>query len=1071
MAWCACLAVLFLSGCSESAKVKRHSSKADTYFDQQDYPAAAIEYLNVVHVQQTNGHALGRLGLIRLHQGNLSQAWELLRAAVPFSPDDLDVRLGLARLSLSLREYNEGAVQLEHVLLKSPTNSDALLLAVEFGTSTNGERRVVERLNQVRNLADSMAGYQTALANLSLKSGETNAALAALNRAMKIDSNFAPALVTLGTIETFLGRIKEAEQHLKTAALLSPKRSPHRLRYADFLLRTGRITEGKDYLNALIDDAPDFLSAKIQLAMLTSTEGKHGEARKLVEFVLGHDPQHYEASLLLGRICLATREGRKAEDVFEKLTQRQPGVAAFHYYLAHAQLQQNKLAAALGSLNRALAINRNFSDAILLKAQIDVRRGESDAAIAPLRQLTNSLPDLTKARLVLADAYRAQGNTAKAVEVYQGFARMYPTNPEPVALIGLLQKQNGKRQEARKAFESATRISPAYLLPLGQLVDLDIEDRNYAAALQRIKVGGDAKAAPAMLNLLRAKVYLAQGKYSDAEKSLNETIAINPEMGIAYDLLAEVFLRSGNLSAAMEKLNQSLVKNPNDARILFLKGVTHHARDEFPAARECYESVLKINPRNHFALNNLAALLLQQKEVAQAFNYAKTARDLEPGDAAIADTMGWIYFHQGKYEAALAMFQESLASRPDNPEVLFHCGMTHYALGNTSPAHAHLARADELQRNGFGKRDFRGSDQITNVLQILQIDSTRPNPNDKKVLETRVSTNPQDGFAQSRLGLVLEAEGRSTEAAERYQLALTHGAKDLNTLTRLAKLYLGPQRKPKEALAVAKQARELAPREASSAILLGKAAFHAGDFSWAQTALLDAIRLNSTNSEPYYYLALTEFANGLINSSISTMKNALLRNPSADMATNAHEFVSISTALQSGGWVDYSPSQINEALKKNPDNLPALFVGALQDRNAGRFQKARTTIESILNPNRFPKFFPGNKELAGLLIREGSYEQAHPHAMKARENMQQDPDVALMLGITSLKRGDATSASRLLEESTRRLPTNGNAFYYLGATYKQLKRPSEAEVALTRAIALGIDSKLAAEARNLLNAP
>ena len=116
--------------------------------------------------------------------------------------------------------------------------------------------------------------------------------------------------------------------------------------------------------------------------------------------------------------------------------------------------------------------------------------------------------------------------------------------------------------------------------------------------------------------------------------------------------------------------------------------------NEFAKARAAYEKLLSMKPDFAPVLNNLAYLYSERlDEIDKARDLAQRARALQPGDAAIADTLGWILYKQGDYKQALALLQESAQNRPDNPEIQFHLGMAKYMMGWTNEARTAFRQA------------------------------------------------------------------------------------------------------------------------------------------------------------------------------------------------------------------------------------------------------------------------------------------------------------------------------------------------------------------------------------------
>jgi tetratricopeptide (TPR) repeat protein len=73
------------------------------------------------------------------------------------------------------------------------------------------------------------------------------------------------------------------------------------------------------------------------------------------------------------------------------------------------------------------------------------------------------------------------------------------------------------------------------------------------------------------------------------------------------------------------------------------------------------------------------------------------ALEMDPGNGAYTDSLGWVYFQQGRYQESLVELQRAVAllESPD-PVVLDHLGDAHEKLGQTAEALRHWQKALQL---------------------------------------------------------------------------------------------------------------------------------------------------------------------------------------------------------------------------------------------------------------------------------------------------------------------------------------------------------------------------------------
>src|SRR5262249_6131437 len=139
------------------------------------------------------------------------------------------------------------------------------------------------------------------------------------------------------------------------------------------------------------------------------------------------------------------------------------------------------------TLKHSIAIAPYYPESHLLLADINLRRGDVPSAIAILTRLLRDQPQVVQGHLLLANAYLVKNRPEDALSVYHQMAQQFPTNREVPFLTGLLLFQQRKMAEARRAFEDSVRLSPGFVPAVEQLVELDLLERQYAGATQRVE--------------------------------------------------------------------------------------------------------------------------------------------------------------------------------------------------------------------------------------------------------------------------------------------------------------------------------------------------------------------------------------------------------------------------------------------------------------------------------------------------------------------------------------------------------------------------------------------------------
>jgi tetratricopeptide (TPR) repeat protein len=512
---------------------------------------------------------------------------------------------------------------------------------------------------------------------------------------------------------------------------------------------------------------------------------------------------------------------------------------------------RNAIEEAERSLSEAVQLAPRFEQAILLLAELKIRKGSPAAAVDLLLPLTRERPQMVQAHYLLATAYLAQQKRDEALAVYRQMTELFPKDPQPSFLAGSILLSQGKQEEARKAFEKSAEISPDFLPATERLVDLDLAAQQYATAIERVQkfIEKDPKQAQALA--LRAKIYLAQRDFTHAEPDLLKAIELDPKLEPAYLLLAQLYVASNRQQEAIAKLTAFVEDNKSAqaAPALMQLGMLNDQLKNFAAARDAYEKLLAIAPNSALALNNLAVLYSDRLgELDKAYDLAKKANEAAPNEPHLADTLGWILFKKGEYGNAARLLQESAGKLPDQPEIQFHLGMAEYMLGEEDPARIALQKAAD------STADFPGKDEARQRLALLAIDPKAGNPAVRTEVENYLRKQPDDPAALMRLGEFQQRDGAVDQAVKTYEKLVADSPLYAPATRQLALLYGQLSTDTAKAYEVVTKARQDYPDNPDIAKTLGILDYRRGLYPQALELLKQASANRKDDPELLYYL-------------------------------------------------------------------------------------------------------------------------------------------------------------------------------------------------------------------------
>src|SRR5262249_15523598 len=155
-------------------------------------------------------------------------------------------------------------------------------------------------------------------------------------------------------------------------------------------------------------------------------------------------------------------------------------------------------------------------------------------------------------------------------------------------------------------------------------------------------------------NALLASVSMAKSDSGGAKANLLRAIELEPDVEGRYQALANFYAQIGDLAGAEEAIKQGLARLPNSTVLQISQAGFSERKGEFEAAIESYESALETDPLSLVAVNNLASLLAEYRtdpqSLERAYTLSRRLKDLD--NPFFQDTVGWISYRRGEYQAA-----------------------------------------------------------------------------------------------------------------------------------------------------------------------------------------------------------------------------------------------------------------------------------------------------------------------------------------------------------------------------------------------------------------------------------
>ncbi len=370
---------------------------------------------------------------------------------------------------------------------------------------------------------------------------------------------------------------------------------------------------------------------------------------------------------------------------FERLIQSYPDDMQLLVGKAMLLQQQNKLPRALDAVQQALLIEEDNIPAAVLEARLLFAMNQPQGALDRLLTLLEQNPNNQRLRLQYARLLTSI-DLDLALEQFQLLVQQSPNNPELLLSLGLVANERGEKEIAARAF--------AQLLATGEHQDsahyylgrIAESDEDLTRALEhylQVQQGQDF-----LPSLARAvDLFVQLGRVEDAHTKMSEVRdQYSQESVRLYQIEAQALARHQYLDEAEAVITEALTFNPDSTDLLFTRATINEQRDMINLAENDFRTIIRYQPNNATALNALGYTLADRTQrYEEALVLIQQALEIEPNNAAIIDSMGWVQFRLGNYEEAILRLREALKALPD-PEIAAHLGEVLWTTGDKEQA-------------------------------------------------------------------------------------------------------------------------------------------------------------------------------------------------------------------------------------------------------------------------------------------------------------------------------------------------------------------------------------------------
>lgn len=590
--------------------------------------------------------------------GNPSEAAFYLRSAVKAVPKDPKAHYELAKAYLASGAAREAVGELKKTLELDPKNSDAeVKLAILYSLS-NEKQLIQEAERRTSALVAASPGNADALDALAVaefRLGKEQQAVDHFKTAMEKAPEDAQAVVALAQLRLRNRDIAGAEEVMKKAVARAPKSAAVAVAAGLFYQAIGRPNDSETEFRRALGADPKNAPALLNLSRELLSEGKKPEAEKLIAQLAALPGGKYQD--IHANFLLQDRRYDEAIAEYQKLAKTEPKNRDVRTKLVHAYQVAGKQKEAEQVLSEAISSNKKDADALIQRAELNLRNGNVNQADKDMQQVMRFMAGVPQVHLLMAQVDKAKGEVGNQKnELLQALklkpdlltariqlAELFLVQHDPKAALDILDHAP-EQQKAMAQFHLARNSA---LIAAGQ----------YADAEKQLKADMAARRAPQFL-MLQAQLDLREKKVSEARSMYEELLKIAPANIPALNGLAETYALQNQRDLAVKKIREVAEKNPQSAPHQLLLANWLIATGKKDDARAVLLQAKKINPKYEQADWALARLDMAEGNLAGARKLAEASAGADPKAVAPRQMLAQIAILQDKKAEAIEQYRK-----------------------------------------------------------------------------------------------------------------------------------------------------------------------------------------------------------------------------------------------------------------------------------------------------------------------------------------------------------------------------------------------------------------------------
>jgi len=529
----------------------------------------------------------------------LDKAEKVLRAAIAQDPEDDKRQILLAQFLSTARKDNNAAEQeLLKAIKEIPDSSNLRFALANLYEQTNKPTQTIDTYQGIiKHFGEKPDGLKARnqLAGFYLRQGNEVEAEKLVDDVLQENPNDNDALMIKSRFLLSRHDAQGAIAALRTVLRDQPNLVDAYLYLADAHTLNNEPSLAKDSLMKAVELNPTDVRARLALAQYSAKTGDVSAAMKMVDDILKHFPDNYEALGAKYELFLAKKDVRGAQETLARLKTAYPDRPVGYYQLGLIYLNERKYEAALREFEQALskrkgdyqimaaivntyvaekkpeqAISRlndelakepaSRSAAYELLAEVYIRQKKYDDAEKALHKAIEANPKWNIPYRNLANIYRSRGDYANATQIFQQGLGALPDDPQLLLSMAETYERSKDYAKAIAAYDRVLTKQPVNDVAANNLAALLLDHPVDSSSLKHAKELAsrfESSQQPAFRDTL-GWMYYRSGELDKAIEVMGKVVKQAPNVGIFRYHLGMAYYKKGDNASAKIQLSKAL---------------------------------------------------------------------------------------------------------------------------------------------------------------------------------------------------------------------------------------------------------------------------------------------------------------------------------------------------------------------------------------------------------------------------------------------------------------------------------------------------------------------------------